>query len=68
MIPKPSSHENPFAQFAEIYEKAQKESQTMSPQARSKDWTLNKSSPTGSASLEKPAIYVSPASGDSVRI
>jgi len=68
MNPKPSSHENPFARFAEIYEKARKEEQTMSPQARLKDWTCNKSSPTGSASQEKPAIYVSPDSGDSVRI
>ena len=68
MNPEPSSHENPFAQFAEIYEKARKESQAMSPQGRRKDWTCNKSSPAGSASQEKPAIYVSPASGDSVRI
>jgi len=68
MNPEPSSHENPFAQFAEIYEKARKESQAMSPEARRKDWTRNKSPATGSASQEKPAIYVSPASGSFVQI
>ena len=60
--------DNPFAQFAEIYEKARKKSQAMSRQARLKDWTLYKLPKTGSASQEKPAIYVSPASGVSVQI
>jgi len=68
MNPEPYSHDNPFAQFAENYERARRESQAMSPQARIKDWTRNKSSTTGSASQEKPVIYVSPVSGDSVQI
>jgi len=59
---------NPFTQFSGIFEKARRESHAMSPQARLKDWTRNKSSPTGSASQAKPAIYVSPASGGSVQI
>ncbi|MGC1481063.1 MAG: hypothetical protein WA771_11200 [Chthoniobacterales bacterium] len=59
---------NPLADLKPVYERARDESMAMSPSDRVEDWLRTKRSDNGSSSRVEPVTYVSPVSGDLVRI